>query len=92
MIGDVFLDAVSIDAEALKRVERGLQIYILLEDLLGIYNDVIDQLAVREHCTLAVQDPAPLKGDRLVLIGLLRQHLHGICLPVIPVNEEKPYS
>ena len=92
MIGNIFLDAVSIDAEALKRVKCGFQIYILLEDLLGIYDDVIDKLAVRENRALTVQDPAPLKGDRLVLIGLLRKHLHRICLSVIPVYEEKPYS
>ena len=92
MVGNVFFNTVSVDAEALQRVKRGFQIYILLQDLLGIYDDIINKLAVRKNRPLTVKDPAPLKWDRLVLVGLLRQHLHGICLSVIPVYEEKPYS
>ena len=86
MVGDIFLDAVSIDAEALKRVKCGFQIYILLEDLLGIYDDVIDKLAVRENRPVAVDDLAPLKRNDLVFISLLRKDLHGICLSVVPVD------
>ena len=54
MVGDIFLDAVSVDAKALQRIERRLQIYVLLQDLFGIHDDVVNQLAVRQDCAFTI--------------------------------------
>ena len=89
MVRDIFPDPAPVDPQSLQGIKRRLQIRVLFQDLLGVDDHVIDELAVRQHSALAVHDLSPFKGDRLVFIGLLGQYLHRIGLSVIPVYEEE---
>ena len=65
---DLFL----VNAQSRHGIEGGLQVFsVVLQHLAGIYDHVVDQLAVRQNCPLAVRDPAAFIGQALVIIGLL---------------------
>ena len=89
MICDVLLDAVPVDSQAFQRVQGGVQVDIFLQDQLGIHDHVINELAVGQDGSLAVQDLPPFERDRLVFICLLGKDLHSVGLSVVSVDKKQ---
>ena len=96
IVMDVLLNGASVQSKSLTCVKRWIQVgtdpFVILRavvHLVGIHNDIINQLAGRKHRSVSIRDAASLIRNFPGIIGSLGKHLLLVLVSVVPVNHEK---
>ena len=69
-------------------LQRRLEIFLFLQHLLRIQDDIVNQRAGRQSGALRIRDRTAPERQRCAVVALLHEYLPLIFIPVVPVDAD----